>query len=101
VLGVIENMGPYVDPKTGAKVALFGEGGGERLATMKKVPFLGSVPLDPNIRVGGDSGKPIVALDPDGEAARKFGELAKAVAARVSVVNFQSAGNVIPISIIG
>ena len=41
IIGVIENMGPYTDPKTGTKVALFGEGGGERLAALKKVPFLG------------------------------------------------------------
>ena len=100
VLGVIENMGPYIDPNTGAKVALFGEGGGQRLAGMKNVPFLGSVPLDAMIRVGGDSGKPVMIADPTSATAARFTEIAKQVAARVSVVNFQN-DNVIPISFIG
>jgi len=100
IIGVIENMGPYTDPTTGRKVAMFGEGGGERLAAMKKVPFLGSVPLDPAVRMGGDSGRPIVAAYPDSEAARRLTEIARQVAARVSVLNFQQS-NVVPISIIG
>ncbi|MFN4293188.1 MAG: Mrp/NBP35 family ATP-binding protein [Thermoflexales bacterium] len=100
IIGVVENMGPYTDPTTGKKVAMFGEGGGERLAAMKQVPFLGSVPLDPAIRVGGDSGRPIVAAYPESEAAKRLTEIAKQVAARVSVLNFQQ-NNVIPISIIG
>ncbi len=102
VLGVIENMGPYIDPATGVKVALFGEGGGERLASMKKVPYLGSIPLDPMIRVGGDSGKPALIADPRSASSLRFMELAQQVAARVSVVNFQNSNsNIIPISIIG
>ena len=100
IIGVIENMGPYVDPKSGQKVALFGEGGGQRLAVMKDVPFLGSVPLDQLVRVGGDSGKPILIADPASETAQRFVELAQQVAARVSVLTYQG-NNVIPISIIG
>ncbi|MDW8394940.1 MAG: Mrp/NBP35 family ATP-binding protein [Anaerolineae bacterium] len=100
IIGVIENMGPYTDPKTGQRVALFGEGGGERLAALKQVPFLGSVPLDPAIRIGGDSGRPVVVAFPESEAARALREIAGKVAARVSVLNFQQS-NVIPISIIG
>lgn len=100
IVGVIENMGPYTDPRTGQKVALFGEGGGERLAAMKNVPFLGSVPLDQMVRVGGDSGKPILVADPASETAQRLINIAQQVAARVSVLNYQSS-NVIPISIIG
>ncbi len=100
IIGVIENMGPYIDPKTGAKVALFGEGGGERLAGMKNVPFLGSVPLDPAIRIGGDSGKPVVVGYPESEAAKRMGEIAQQVAARVSVLNFQQ-HDIVPINIVG
>ena len=99
VLGVIENMGPYIDARTGQKIALFGEGGGEKLAAMKKVPYLGSIPLDPAIRIGGDSGRPLVVVDPSGEIAQRFATLARAVAARVSVINFSSANNPIPITI--
>jgi ATP-binding protein involved in chromosome partitioning len=101
ILGVIENMGPYTDPATGAKVALFGEGGGQRLAAMKNVPFLGSVPLDGMVRVGGDSGMPILIADPNSDTSRRFVEIAQQVAARVSVVNFEHDNNIIPISIIG
>ncbi|MBX7215134.1 MAG: Mrp/NBP35 family ATP-binding protein [Thermoflexales bacterium] len=97
VIGVIENMGPSIDPKTGTKTALFGEGGGERLAAMKHVPFLGSVPLDGMIRVGGDSGRPIVVADPAAPAAQRFAELARAVAARVSVLNFNTAAPTISV----
>jgi ATP-binding protein involved in chromosome partitioning len=100
IIGVIENMGPYVDPATGQTVALFGEGGGQRLAAMKNVPFLGSVPLDARIRVGGDSGRPVVEADPDSETARRFADLARQVAARVSVLNYHS-NTIIPISVIG
>jgi ATP-binding protein involved in chromosome partitioning len=100
IIGVIENMGPYIDPVSGQKVAMFGEGGGERLAAMKKVPFLGSIPLDPTIRVGSDSGRPIVAAYPESEAAKRLTEIAKQVAARVSVINYQQ-GSAVPISIIG
>jgi ATP-binding protein involved in chromosome partitioning len=100
VLGVIENMGPYIDPATGAKVALFGEGGGERLATMKKVPFLGSIPLDAMVRVGGDSGNPVLLADPASPTSVRFMELAQQVAARVSVVNYQNK-DLISISITG
>ncbi len=99
ILGVIENMGPYTDPTTGQRVALFGEGGGERLAALKGVPFLGSIPLDPMMRVGGDSGMPVVVAYPNSEAARRLREIASQVAARVSVLNFQQS-NVIPISVI-
>ena len=100
VLGVVENMGPYTDPATGRKVALFGEGGGQRLAGMKNVPFLGSVPLDPSVRISGDMGKPVVVNDPTSPTSKAIAEIAKQVAARVSVVNF-TANNVVPISIIG
>ena len=89
IIGVIENMGPYVDARTGQKVALFGEGGGQKLAALKNVPFLGTVPLDPMIRVGGDSGTPILVADPDCAASVAIAAIAQQVAARVSVLNFK------------
>ena len=66
---------------------------------MKNTPFLGSVPLDAAVRIGGDSGRPVVIADPTSETAKRFSEIARQVAARVSVLNFQS-GGFIPISII-
>lgn len=75
ILGVVENMSGEV----------FGQGGGEALALAAGVPFLGSLPLDPEVRKGGDSGKPVVISRPESEAARALKALAEAVAARISV----------------
>jgi ATP-binding protein involved in chromosome partitioning len=90
ILGVVENMaGP-----------LFGEGGGEKLAQMRNVPFLGRIPLDAEVRKGGDYGRPIVIGMPESEAAIAFRNVARAVAARVSVVQFQNS-DIIPLNVIG
>jgi len=92
IIGVIENMsGDF-----------FGTGAGEQLAATYKTPFLGKIPLDANVRVGGDSGAPIVVAYPDSAAAVALREIARAVAARVSVLTLEAqAGNIIPIQMIG
>lgn len=73
VLGIIENMsGDF-----------FGEGGGKRLAEELGIPFLGSIPLDPQVRVGGDVGEPIVVTTPDALASEALKQLAVDVARRV------------------
>ncbi len=100
VIGVVENMGAYTDPQTGVEISFFGEGGGERMAGEFNVPFLGSIPLDPQVRVGGDSGHPVVAERPDSPAARALSEVAQRVAARVSVISF-SQQDVVPLQVIG
>jgi ATP-binding protein involved in chromosome partitioning len=87
ILGIVENMGPYTDPNTGQTIAFFGEGGGKRMAERLNAPFLGTVPLDPQVREGGDVGKPIVASRPDAPAAQALKKIAKEVAARISVLN--------------
>jgi ATP-binding protein involved in chromosome partitioning len=76
ILGVIENMSGEV----------FGSGGGEEAAKLMGVDFLGTVELDPRIRVGGDEGKPIVIEAPDSPGAIAFRALARKVAAKVSVM---------------
>lgn len=80
VLGIVENMSPYEDPETGRVVAIFGSGGGERLASECGLPLLGQVPLDPRIQQGGDSGRPILVDDPDGRAALELQRIAERVA---------------------
>ena len=90
VLGIVENMGPYTDPATGQTISFFGEGGGKRMAERLGVPFLGMIPLDPSVRVGGDAGKPVVVQHPDSPAAQMFKKIAKDVAARISVLNLAS-----------
>ncbi|HEY5098690.1 MAG TPA: Mrp/NBP35 family ATP-binding protein [Gaiellaceae bacterium] len=75
LLGVIENMSGDV----------FGEGGGEDLASDLGIPFLGSVPLDPVLREQGDLGAPVVAAEPDAESARAIIAIAEALDARRDV----------------
>lgn len=63
----------------------FGSGGGEDLARMAKVPFLGAIPMETSVRVGGDSGAPVVAAKPNSAAAQAILSIAGQVAARISV----------------
>jgi ATP-binding protein involved in chromosome partitioning len=79
VLGIIENMSYYICRHCGEREEIFGHGGGRRTAEMLGVPFLGEVPLEPKVVVGGDSGQPIVILDPESTAAQAFREIAKTI----------------------
>ena len=92
IIGVIENMsGDF-----------FGTGAGEQLAKEYETAYLGSIPLEAEIRKGGDSGRPVVVAHPDSEAAKAIRRIARDVAARVSVLTLQvQAENIIPISMIG
>ncbi|OGO21099.1 MAG: chromosome partitioning protein [Chloroflexi bacterium RBG_16_51_16] len=99
ILGIIENMS-YLDLPDGTRMDIFGSGGGEQLAGSTATPFLGKVPIDPNIREGGDSGKPIVVLKPESAAAVAMKEITEKVAARISVEALGGA-NELPINIIG
>ena len=83
VLGVVENMSYFVCPHCGNQVDVFSHGGGERLAQQFGVPFLGHVPLDPDIRVGGDTGAPVAARGPDAPQAKAFYDLARTAVERV------------------
>ncbi len=97
IVGVIENMSYFVCPNCDAKHELFGSGGGERIAETFQIPFLGKVPLQPNVRSGGDEGQPVVMADPESPAAEGFRAVAGAVARQVSVLAFQQRGNFIPL----
>jgi ATP-binding protein involved in chromosome partitioning len=76
VIGVIENMSWFTGDD-GKRYELFGAGGGEELAGELEVPLLARIPLVPELRVGGDIGRPIVAVDPDGEVGQVFRTLAE------------------------
>jgi len=78
ILGVAENMS-YLENPDGSKNYIFGEGGGQQSASDLGVDLLGQIPLDPSIREAGDSGTPIVAAQPDSNAAKAFDTVAKAV----------------------
>ncbi len=91
VLGVVENMSYFVCPHCHERMEIFSHGGGERIARQYGVPFLGHIPLDAEIRVGGDSGAPVVIRGPDSPEAKAFYELACGTATRVSAINLQPA----------
>jgi len=80
VIGVVENMSYFESPETGKPIALFGTGGGKRLADELGVKLLGEVPLYPPVMEGGDAGRPIVEADPKCSAARKLTEIAAQLA---------------------
>ena len=79
VKGIIENMS-WFSGDDGKRYEIFGAGGGQELADELGVPLLGQLPLVPELREGGDNGRPITAVDPDSEAARAFQEMARRIA---------------------
>lgn len=89
IIGLVENMAGE----------FFGSGGGEKLAEERDLTFLGRVPLQTDVREGGDYGRPVVAHNPDSPAGQAFIQIARNAAARTSVLMMQNA-DVIPINVI-
>jgi ATP-binding protein involved in chromosome partitioning len=79
LLGIVENMSYYLCPKCGHREEIFKHGGGKRTAEELKVPFLGEIPLDPKIVIGGDSGRPIVAGEPGSPVTEAYLRIADAI----------------------
>ena len=98
VLGVVENMSYFVCPHCHERADVFGHGEGRRVADSYGVPLLGEIEMDAQIRVGGDSGKPVAALGEDAPGARTIYAMARAVAARVAEVKAVSSGPRVEIS---
>jgi ATP-binding protein involved in chromosome partitioning len=86
ILGLVENMSYLIAPGSGERIDVFGQGGGKRTAEAMNVPFLGEIALDPEVRIGGDSGKPVSARDASDAHAAPFRTLAEKVEARVQEV---------------
>ena len=80
ILGVIENMSGFTCPSCGTVTHIFHEGGGEKIARDLGVPFLGKVPLDPEVVDTGDMGKPLVATAPHSAAVAAYRQIASALA---------------------
>lgn len=80
ILGVVENMS-WLEMPDGSRREIFGAGGGERLASDLDVPLLGQVPLDEDMRIGSDEGRPIVATNPENPAAVAIRSIAERIAA--------------------
>ncbi|MFQ5855490.1 MAG: Mrp/NBP35 family ATP-binding protein [Anaerolineae bacterium] len=87
VLGVIENMSYFVAPDTGNRYEIFGHGGGQKVADRMGVPFLGEVPMDPKVREGGDTGRPIVLEAPESPAGQALRDIGQSLAAKISVLH--------------
>ncbi len=75
VLGIIENMSGFVCPHCKKEIDLFGKGGGEKSASNLDVPFLGRIPIEPEIVKSGDSGKPLLSIKEDSPAAMVMGSI--------------------------
>jgi ATP-binding protein involved in chromosome partitioning len=85
VLGVIENMSYFICPNCDQRHDIFNTGEAENRALAMGLPFLGAIPLHPDVRAGGDAGRPIVLDRPDSPYARIFREIAGRLAQRISI----------------
>jgi ATP-binding protein involved in chromosome partitioning len=85
VLGIVENMSYMIVPGTSQRIDVFGQGGGKRTAAAMETPFLAELPLDPEIRIGGDSGRPMALRGKDDPQAKGFFDMAQAVVDQLAV----------------
>jgi len=85
VLGLVENMSIHICSNCGHEEAIFGAGGGLAMAERNRIEFLGSLPLDINIRQFADSGRPTVVADPDGRPAQIYKQIARKTAAKLAL----------------
>ncbi len=92
VLGIVENMSTHVCSNCGHEEAIFGSGGGERLARDAGTELLGMLPLDIRIRQHADSGNPTVAADPESALAHRYRDIARLAAARLAYGEAADAG---------
>jgi ATP-binding protein involved in chromosome partitioning len=92
ILGVVENMSSFACPHCGKPVDIFGHGEGSKTAVAYGVPVLGEIEIDPRIRLGGDTGKPVAAQGESAPAAQSLYKIAKAVVARLDEVAATNSG---------
>jgi ATP-binding protein involved in chromosome partitioning len=86
IVGVIENMSYLQCPHCSEKINIFGKGGGQKISEKFNIPFLGEIPLSPQIMEGSDKGKPIILSEPDSIQANALRNVAKVTAGRISVI---------------
>jgi ATP-binding protein involved in chromosome partitioning len=97
ILGVVENMSYFACPHCQGRIDVFGHGEGARMAHNFGLPFLGEIEIDPQIRIGGDTGKPVASLGEDAPSAKSIYAMARNVAARLSVVNLSTTAAMVQI----
>ena len=86
IVGVVENMSYLQCPDCNKRIDIFGVGGGQKIAEKFKIPFIGEIPLDPQIMQGSDTGNSIIVSDPNSSPADAFTKVSKLVAGRVSII---------------
>ena len=86
VLGIVENMSWFENPETGKPIALFGSGGGQQLATQVGLDLLAQIPIDPRIAEGGDTGRPLIAVEPNAPASKAMAALATRVVSGMDAI---------------
>lgn len=91
ILGIVENMSYHLCSHCGERENIFGHGGAKDASKKLKIPFLGEIPLDIQIRKNADQGVPIVIGQPDSSQALVYREIARALAAQISIGNFNQA----------
>jgi ATP-binding protein involved in chromosome partitioning len=84
ILGIVENMSYFNCPHCQGRIDVFGHGEGRRIAEAYGVPLLGEIEIDPQIRIGGDTGKPVAQLGEDAPGAKSIYAMARAVVARLA-----------------
>src|SRR3989475_1192436 len=90
ILGIVENMSYLIVPGTNQKLDIFGSGAGKRTAESMGVNFLGEIALDPEVRIGGDTGQPVAARDHSDPRAAAFLELARNTVDRLTAIGPQT-----------
>jgi len=97
ILGVVENMSYFNCPHCDGRIDVFGHGEGRRMAQLFGVPFLGEIEIDPQIRIGGDSGKPVASMGEDAPGGKSIFAMARNVMQRVESVNASATSPVVQI----
>ncbi len=87
VLGIVENMSYFICSHCGQRENIFDSGGGSRTATELEVPFLGEIPINTRIRIGGDEGTPIVVMDETSPHAQTIRMISRNLAAQISMLH--------------
>jgi ATP-binding protein involved in chromosome partitioning len=96
IVGVIENMSYLQCPHCSEHISIFGKGGGQKISEKFDIPFLGEIPLSPQIMEGSDKGKPVIVSDPDSIQANALRKVAKTIAGRISVIAAELNSNEMP-----
>jgi ATP-binding protein involved in chromosome partitioning len=87
IIGVIENMSGFVCPDCGAHLNIFKTGGGKKIAEDLAVPYLGSIPIDPNVCEDSDKGLPFISEKETSDASKAFQEIVEKIVEFLALSN--------------